>query len=522
MPSDSISHGQQRPGAGKRHVNRALYSPDVGYTPGERDEAQQTQIERADYLNVPSNIDAEYAVIGAVYLDNNIFAEIMEQLHSADDFKNSKNRTIFRTMETIYARGEPVDFISVSEELQRSNQVEEAGGIANAISGRYADSCIAAWRGVHYAKIVAEHARKREVLDATQRVVATIFQSDITAAQALAAVTNEYQPLADKLAENDRADGGIISAAALMRLEIPEMNWPIEAILPEGLAIIGAPPKTGKSALALQLALSIALGGKALGNATTRRGDVLYLALEDSQARMQERIERQMCGEAVPDNLDIMFRSPSMLDGGLMLVESWLRTHEQAQAVFIDTLGRWRGNGSQSDNGNIFAADYQDMAKLAALGMTHHVAMVALHHLRKDRAASDPLEALSGTTGISAPADAVWVLSRERNQELGELQIIGRDVLEQNIAVKLSSLTLTWQAIGDAEDVALKEGQRKVFEALRDIGQAATPSIIAAHTGESLGTVKTRVFRMKTDGLLVTVDHKKGTYWFAKQRPGGF
>ena len=520
MPSGSIPHGQQRANAGKRHLNRAVYTADVqGYTPGERDE--EAMIERADHLNVPCNIDAEYATIGAMYLDNQIIPEILEVIESPDDFKNHANRTIVRAMLEIYTRGDPVDYISVAEELQRIGQVEDAGGIANATSGRYADFCVVAWRGINYAKIVARHARKRELLDGMSRVVKEVWKSDVTADDALAAIATEFQPLSDKLAENSRIDNGIISADALMRLEIPEMRWPIAAIMPEGLTIIGAPPKTGKSAIALQLALSIASGANALGNAPTAKGDVLYLALEDSHARLKDRIGRQLCNEAPPLNLDLLLRTPEMLAGGLIQIESWLRRHPEASAVFIDTFGAFRGFGSQVDNANLFTADYHDMNTLQQLGLKHHVAIVALHHLRKDRSATDPLESLSGTTGISAPADAVWVLSRERNQELGELQIIGRDVMEQNMAVKLSGLTLTWEVIGDAQDVALKEGQRKVFEALRSLRMASTPSMIAAQTGESLNTVKTRVFRMKTDGLLVTVDPKKGTYWFAKQQSSG-
>lgn len=515
MPSGSISHQPQRPETDKRHAKSTQYTR---YAPDALIDSEQA--ERIDFLEHPGNVDAEYGVLGAIYLNNEIFAEISERIQSPDDFVDGCNRTIYTAMQTLYERGEPIDPITLAEELTRSNQVENAGGIANATSGRYADICVMSWRGLNYADIVAAHARKREVLDAERRIVAQIFASDVTAAQALAAISSEIQPLADKLAENQRLDGGIISAVELMRMEIPEMNWPIAAILPEGLAIIGAPPKTGKSAIALQLALSISLGGKALGNAPTTQGDVLYLALEDSPARMKERIERQMCGETVPDNLAIMFSSAPMLEGGLIQIESWLRAHPEAQAIFIDTIGRFRGVGSQTENGNIFAADYQDMAKLQSLALKHHVAIVVLHHLTKNRAGTDAIESLSGTTGISAAADAVWILSRERNQEAGELQIMGRDVMEQNIAVTLSSLTLTWQAVGAADDVALREGQRRVFEALKALAAPSTPSDIAAHTGEKLGAVKMRCVRMKGDGLLISP--KPGRYWFSRQRPAGF
>lgn len=516
MPSNqSIPHGQQRPDVATRHANgsqRLRNAPDVLI---DGDEA-----ERIDFMEHPANVDAEYGIIGAIYLDNEMFAEISERIQSSADFTDSHTRVIYAAMQALYERGEPIEYITVKEELQRTDQLENAGGEANATSGRYTDICVLSWRGIAYADIVSAHARKREILDAQRRIVAKVFAPDVSASQALAAISAEIQPLADKLAENQRLDGGIISAAELMRMEIPEMNWPIASILPEGLAIIGAPPKTGKSAIALQLALSIALGGRALGNAPAAQGDVLYLALEDSPARMKERIERQMCGETVPDNLSIMFSAAPMLEGGLIQIESWLRGHVAAQAVFIDTIGRFRGVGSQTENGNIFAADYQDMAKLQSLALKHHVAIVVLHHLTKNRAGTDAIESLSGTTGISAAADVVWILSRERNQEAGELQIMGRDVMEQNIAVTLSQLTLTWQAVGAAEDVALKEGQRRVFEALKALAAPSTPSDIAAHTGEKLGAVKMRCVRMKGDGLLLTP--KPGRYWFSRQRPAGF
>lgn len=484
------------------------------YTPGERDAA--ALVEHAEHLGMPANTDAEMGVIGSIYLDNEFFPAI-NALITAVDFYIEKHRVLFATMQRLYERGEPIDVITVAEELRATDQIEAAGGLAYATGSQFINLCASAWRGIHYATIIKDHADKRRFNTALSNISQqTMLHSNVTAQQAIAVALGELQPMADALAQAQQLDGGILTLDALMRMETPDMAWPVSGILPEGLCIVGAPPKTGKSALALQLALSIASGGPALGNAITTQGDVLYLALEDSPARLKERVERQLCGEPVPQGVHIKLTSPAMLDGGLVQIESWLRSHPDAQAVIIDTLGRFRGVGSQTENGNLFNADYEDMARLQRLAMTHHVAIIALHHLTKNKGATDPLEALSGTMGLSAPADVVWILSRERNQETGQLQIVGRDVPEQNIAVKMSSLTLTWQAIGDAADVATSEGVKRVLDALKQIGHAATPTDIATVTGEKIGTVKTRCFRMKADGLLVTVG--TGKYWSVNPR----
>ena len=517
MPSGSIPHDTQRPRGNNRHVNRVLVDPDVAYTPGERDEV--ALIARAEHLNQPCNRDAELGVIGAVRIDNEYFAEISEILTSPDDFYYGEHRALWTTFLSLYERGAPIDDVHIADELGKLGLIEAAGGIANATSSDAINACSLAWRGIDYAKIVVAHANKRRIFAAQQKILAQIYDSRVDAAHALAIITQEIQPLADKLAENKRLDGGIIPLDELMRLETPEMNWPIAGILPEGLAIVGAPPKTGKSALALQLALSIASGGPALGNAMTHQGDVLYLALEDSAARMKERVERQLCGDETPKNVHVMLGSPLMLEGGLVQIESWLRRHEEAQAVIIDTLGVFRGIGSQTENGNFFSADYDDMNKLHKLAMAHHVAIIALHHLTKNTSASDPLQMLSGTAGLSAAADAVWVLSRERNQEAGELQIVGRDVMEQNIAVRFSNDLLTWQAIGDAAEVALKTGEKRIIDALTEFRRAASPSELASFTGESSAAVRQRCIRMRNAGLLTAVG--TGKYWITNAHQKG-
>ena len=458
----------------------------------------------------PANGEAERAMLGAILINNEMFSTVYA-LARPEDCYSEKNRVCYAAMLRLYERGEAIDFVTLVEELHRSNEMEAAGGEAYATSLDRA--CTSAWNAAEYAQIVARLAHKRRLNVDLEKLYQDAAQLDTdpqTIVARIADLVATHQQQIEQVGEANKQ--GDISAADLMRLDLPDIIWTIDAMLPEGLTIMGAPPKTGKSALALQLALSVASGGPALGNyAPTLQGDVLYLALEDSRKRLKNRIWIQLLGEEAPAGLTLRTTSPQMLDGGLVRIESWVRTHEAARMVIIDTLGRFRGGGSATENGNAYTADYQDLARLQALALKHHIAIVVLHHLRKSRSDTDDVyETLSGTTGISGAADCLWILERKREQDQGQLHITGRDLDEQSIALKFEKNNLTWTALGDGKTFAEKAGYRLVYDVLLDLGRAASPSEIAAFTNEKPGTVRTRCWRMAQAGYLLVEPGRQG------------
>lgn len=83
----------------------------------------------------------------------------------------------------------------------------------------------------------------------------------------------------------------IISAIDLQNMYIPPIRWVVDGLIPQGLTMIVAPPKSGKSWLMLDLCLSIA-GGKQFLGRKCEKGGCLYLALEDGKKRLQDRMNR--------------------------------------------------------------------------------------------------------------------------------------------------------------------------------------------------------------------------------------
>lgn len=153
-----------------------------------------------------------------------------------------------------------------------------------------------------------------------------------------------------------------ITASELMRKDFPEPRWAIQGILPEGLTILAGKPKKGKSIFALNISLSITRGGLALGKIPVERGAVIYLALEDTERRLQGRIKQMSFGEQAPDNLHLFTKWPRMDASGLEFLETKIAEIPNVRLVIIDTLQRFRP--PISGNQNLYAIDYETVIKV--------------------------------------------------------------------------------------------------------------------------------------------------------------
>ena len=140
------------------------------------------------------------------------------------------------------------------------------------------------------------------------------------------------------------------TAAQLSKQEIPDIRWIIQRFVPEGVAIVAAKPKIGKSWLTLEWCIAIASGLSVFGGSvdiTPTQGDVLYLALEDNDRRLKSRLAK-LCLKS-PERLTLVSMSdgfPRMHEGGLQAIEEWLTKHPQAKLVAIDTLAKFRPQAS--------------------------------------------------------------------------------------------------------------------------------------------------------------------------------
>ncbi|HSH80063.1 MAG TPA: AAA family ATPase, partial [Herpetosiphonaceae bacterium] len=87
-----------------------------------------------------------------------------------------------------------------------------------------------------------------------------------------------------------------VSAEELRAKPIAPLRWAVPGIVPAGLTILAGAPKMGKSWLCFDLAIGIAQGGSVLGGVEVEQGSVLYLALEDNERRLRQRLDKLLEG----------------------------------------------------------------------------------------------------------------------------------------------------------------------------------------------------------------------------------
>ena len=121
----------------------------------------------------PQNLDAEESVLGAMMLSPGAIGNVSEEL-DAGDFYRESHAKIYRAALGLFARGEPVDAITVTEELTRMDALERVGGAP------YIHTLVATppapGNAPYYARIVAEHATLRRMIEAAARIAQDCYE----------------------------------------------------------------------------------------------------------------------------------------------------------------------------------------------------------------------------------------------------------------------------------------------------------------------------------------------------------
>ncbi len=236
-----------------------------------------------------------------------------------------------------------------------------------------------------------------------------------------------------------------ITAEDLQNRTYEPTHFLVDELIPEGLHILAGAPKIGKSWLALWLCLCVAQG-QPLWNFATTQGEALYLSLEDSFQRIQTRLFDLT--EDAPLTLHFAIMADTLKHGLEQQIEQFLTEHPATKLVVIDTLQRVRSTGGDS---NLYANDYQDVGLLKQLADRHHIAILLIHHLRKLHD-DDPMNMISGSTGLSGAADSAFVLQKNaRSANAATLHCTGRDIPDRTLRLELGEDDHIWKLLADSK-----------------------------------------------------------------------
>jgi hypothetical protein len=250
---------------------------------------------------------------------------------------------------------------------------------------------------------------------------------------------------------------------SLMDERIEPLEFCIDTLLPQGLIILAGPPKVGKSWLVLDWCLSISKGEK-VWDFNTKQGTTLYLCLEDTKRRLQNRLN--VITDDVPNNIFFATSSCSLADGLEEQIEDFVTEHSDTKLVVIDTLQLVRKVNKDIS----YANDYDEISKLKHLADELNISLLLIHHFRKE-SSGDFLNNFSGSTAITGCADTLISISdKERGQNRAVMQCSGRDVEERKIEIEFSKETHRWNIVSDSfenPEILLPEDVFAVIELMK-------------------------------------------------------
>ena len=239
-----------------------------------------------------------------------------------------------------------------------------------------------------------------------------------------------------------------INAVALMKQEFEPLRFSIDRILPHGLFILAGSGKIGKSWLALDMCAAVSSGGK-FWEFPAEQGAVLYLALEDTHARLQGRLMKTEAEETDITRLHLATASLGISNGLLEQTHNFLTEYPDTNMIIVDTLERIRD--TELDK-SMYSCDYRDMTALREITNRHKLTLLLIHHTRK-MYDPDPLNTLSGSTGLIGSVDGVFVLEKDkRTSNKAKLTIANRDTEGFCFKIEFDPDKCKWLFMGNDED----------------------------------------------------------------------
>lgn len=317
-----------------------------------------------------------------------------------------------------------------------------------------------------------------------------------------------------QIPREDTLLGGVVTGSWLDAQSFPPLEWHVEGIIPEGFGFLSAPPKAGKSWMAASIALACASGGTVFEKIPVAKRPVLYLALEDGYRRLQSRFRTLSADGVISPDVSVT-TTVKPYDVHAIIAE-WLADHSGgAPLVIIDTFGKARtprrGNDVYTDDYNVGSQFKTLVDDVPGAGI------LAVHHTRK-AAASDFIDANSGSQGLTGAADYVLILERKRHASSAILHVTGRDVEEGQYALTtengrwmLNGATLADAAANARQQESRSKKSHRMMDVLRYVN-AHPEGVRAKDVDEGLGITNARQYlsRLAADGLLDK--HGRGLY----------
>lgn len=184
---------------------------------------QQTVSQRTP----PHSVEAEQSVLGSLMLDERAWESVAETLQD-NDFYRHDHRLIFRAVQHLVAQEQPIDVVTVAEELEERGQLEKAGGPA--YLSRLVDMTPSIDNCAAYAEIVRERSQQRRLIEAATDIMQRAYETE--GESSLTLISDAEKAIA-LIAEGSRKDGGPQAVGPILKNTLETLERMFEQ--PDGL-----------------------------------------------------------------------------------------------------------------------------------------------------------------------------------------------------------------------------------------------------------------------------------------------
>ena len=398
----------------------------------------------------PQNIEAEQSVLSAILIDNKAMDKVAEILKPPDFYRIS-HQVIYKTMLALHAKHQPIDMVTMIEELKNQNKLDDVGGVSYITL--LANIVPTSANALYHARIVVNNALKRQLTDSGAAIAALGYEDEDEvqslidrAEQTLHSVSlrksgKAFVPIHEILATTmDRmsslqANGDSVTGLSTGFANLDKLTTGLH---PSDFIILAARPSMGKTALALNIAQNVALRGAKQGEEPKQ---VAFFSLEMSGEQLVQRMvcteadtNLQLQAESNPADTkqwDRLWEAAAKLDEariyiddtpGLSILDLRSRARRlQAEGgldfIVIDYLQLMQGSRSRKANDNRQQEVTEISRGLKALARELRVPVLALSQLSRSvelRQSKQPmLSDLRESGSLEQDADIVMFLYRE-------------------------------------------------------------------------------------------------------------
>ncbi len=428
----------------------------------------------ADYKILPNSLEAEQALLGCILLDNDAQSDIFSKLN-VEDFYSEAHRNIYDSMMKVYNKSIPVDFVTLTNQLEVEKKLETIGGIDYIT---YLTNVVpSAANFQHYLNIVKNSSVRRHLISEAQEIIKSAFDSE-DGDKAMREAEKRIFDLSQKETSSDLEHvgkpGGTLTTVLKQISELAENKGKMRGI-PTGykdfdaitnglqksdLILLAARPGVGKTSFAMNIAVDAAVNeGK----------KVAIFALEMSKEQLMQRALSSLARV----NLSHVLR-------GNMDSEEWKRiwTAEKKLAQ----------SGIYVDDSSMITP-FELISKCRKLKMTEGLDLIVIDYLQLMTMGKSNRE--SRTQEVSDLTRTLKIAAKELNVPIILLSQLSRAVeVREDHRPVLSDLRESGSIEQDADIVLFLYNPEKYNDVVTEDEPGTVYLLVAKHRSGSTGEVK--------------------------------